>query len=125
MEENLSRQHAAMHEMLERLNSYKELTFRSEVVPALLSDFLLKVYQHFKSERAALSSVLESDEEKAAYDAHYLSVLEEISDIQVALLRNQDMQVAAVLPQMADWIERHENLHSHLRLPQGTTVAYR
>lgn len=116
MEANLVRQHAAMHEMLELLTSYKELTFRSELVPTLLSDFLLQVYQHFKSERAALSSVFESDDEKAAYDAHYLSVLEEISDIQFALIRNQDMQVAAVLPRMTEWVERHENLHSHLRL---------
>ena len=117
MEANLVHQHAAMHEMLELLTSYKELTFRSEMVPTLLSDFLLQVYQHFKSERAALSSVLESDDEKATYDAHYLSVLEEISDIQFALIRNQDMQVAAVLSRMTEWVERHENLHSHLHLP--------
>ncbi|MEY2633066.1 MAG: hypothetical protein RIR00_1720 [Pseudomonadota bacterium] len=117
MEENLARQHAAMREMLDRLNSFKELTFRSEIIPTLLSDFLFQVCQHFKSERAALSSVFESDEEKTTYDAHYLYVLEEISDIQFGLLFNQDMRVAAVLPRMAEWVDRHENLHSHLRLP--------
>jgi len=106
-----------MRELLKRLSSYKELTFRSETIPTLLSDFLLHVHQHFTSERAALSSMFESDEDKAAYSAHYFSVLEEISDIQFDLICNQDMMVAVVLPRMAEWIDCHENLHSHMRLP--------
>lgn len=117
MEFKLENQHASMREMLERLRLYENLTFRSEKVPTLLSDFLLCVYQHFKSERTALASVLESKEEKAAYDEHYLSVLEDISEIQFGLILNQDMSVATVLPKMASWVASHENLHSHLRLP--------
>ena len=50
MEAKLEQQHAEMREMLKQLRSYGELTFRSEKVPVLLSDFLLRVYQHFKSE---------------------------------------------------------------------------
>ena len=82
----------------------------------LLSDFLLQVLQHFKTEKVALSSVYESESDKAGYEAHYISVLEEIADIQFDLINNQGMLVSSVLPKMADWVDTHEKLHSHTRL---------
>lgn len=117
MNEALQMQHAEMREMLETLGSYKNLTFRAEKVPSLLSEFLLRVYQHFKSERQALSSIIESAVDKAEYDRHYISVLEDISEIQFNLMWNQDLSVSDVLPRMTGRVTRHEGLHSHLRLP--------
>ena len=113
----LESQHAEMRQMLEQLRQYENLTFRSEKVPLLLSEFLFCVYQHFKSERTDLASAFESEEDKAAYDAHYLSVLESISEILFALILNQDTKFATVLPQMENWVVSHEALHSHLCLP--------
>lgn len=113
----LEKQHADMRGLLEKLRTYTHLTFRSEEVPNLLSEFLKQVYQHFKSEREALLTVLENDHDRLAYNAHYLAVLEEIAEIQFCLILDQDMPVAQVLPRMEDWIASHEKLHSHLGLP--------
>ena len=117
MEAILEKQHADMRGLLEKLGTYTQQTFRSEEVPSLLSEFLRQVYLHFASERAALSAVLENEDDRLAYDAHYVAVLEEIAEIQFALILDQDMPVARVLPRMADWIAAHEKLHSHLGLP--------
>lgn len=117
MENTIERQHADMRTSLEQLRSLQDLTFRSEEVPSLLVQFLGQVYQHFKSEKQALASAAVSAADKAAYDAHYLAVLEEISEIQFKLIEFQDMPVALVLPRMEAWVADHEGLHSHLQLP--------
>lgn len=117
MEQNLEHEHAQMRKLLDELRTIKDLTFRSEQVPALLAEYLRQVYQHFKSEKRALSAIFESEEDKAAYEAHYVVILEEISEIQFDLISFQDMPVAAVLPKMEAWIADHESLHSHLQLP--------
>jgi len=116
MDSKWESQHSQMRKLLESLRQHERVTFRSEAVPILLSDFLSGVYQHFVAERLALSTVFESDEERAAYDDHYQTVLEEISEIQCGLIKHQDMTVASVLPRMERWISAHESLHSHQRL---------
>lgn len=116
MEAGLKKQHADMRALLETLRASTHQTFRSEEVPILLSEFLRQVYQHFKTEREALATVLEGEDDRLAYDAHYLAVLEEIAEIQFSLIRNQDLPVARVLPRMEDWVDAHEKLHSHLGL---------
>lgn len=123
MEVKWRSQHLQMRRRLESLRLHSGLTFRSEEVPTLLSDFLNDVHQHFSTERLALSTACESDEEKAAYEAHYQSVLEEISEIQYSLITHQDMTVASVLPQMERWVSIHENLHSHQRLLRSRSCS--
>jgi len=117
MEQKLEYEHARMRKLLDELRTLRGLTFRSEEVPTLLAEYLRQVYQHFKSEKRALSAIIESEKDQAAYDAHYVAVLEEISEIQFDLISYQDMPVASVLPKMEAWIADHERLHSHLRLP--------